>query len=334
MKNEETQHTQEPWIIGANGKIYGNEIRFDEQPVCNPKTENTDGQDTANARRICAAVNACKGVPTEILEEMPRVWVSGMSKPELDIEFSRKMHKEIDRLSQQNAELVELLEPVVEDWDNEAEHAQIAGVQVVEDEWMKRARAALAKHDPEIINLTGMDDQQARAALSAAVPDAIEQMRRFFDEHDQPEAEKADQSKYVQPIAHRLTEATQNLVKFLRQQYPWEVSEPLNSILREAENALRDPQGLEPRGIVTVVTAADVVGLMQEMDRLYEAGQTSLNIRQFVEAAQFAMRLLSQSPDDPIAQRCVTQLALAINNVTPYGPGPMIQERPRPEEEA
>ena len=76
----------------------------------------------------------------------------------------------------------------------------------------------------------------------------------------QPEAEKADQSKYVQPIAHRLTEATQNLVKFLRQQYPWEVSEPLNSILREAENALRDPQGLEPRGIVTVVTAADNSG--------------------------------------------------------------------------
>ena len=51
-------------------------------------------------------------------------------------------------------------------------------------------------------------------------------------------------------------------------------------------------------------------------------------IRSFVHASQFAMRLLSQNPDDAVAQSCITELAKAISNVVVYGKGPMIQERP------
>lgn len=56
-------------------------------------------------------------------------------------------------------------------------------------------------------------------------------------------------------------------------------------------------------------------------------------IHAFVEASQFAMRLLSQNPDDSVAQACAAQLAQAIANVTPYGEGPMIQERPCSEDD-
>jgi len=51
-------------------------------------------------------------------------------------------------------------------------------------------------------------------------------------------------------------------------------------------------------------------------------------IHQFVSASQFAMRLLSQNADDAVAQACIAELAKAISNVTVYGKGPMIQERP------
>ncbi|MCA0235440.1 MAG: hypothetical protein LCH81_03570 [Bacteroidetes bacterium] len=55
-------------------------------------------------------------------------------------------------------------------------------------------------------------------------------------------------------------------------------------------------------------------------------------IHAFVKASKFAMRLLSQNSDDAVAQVCVEQLAKAIEGVTIYGTGPMIQERPRPED--
>lgn len=55
-------------------------------------------------------------------------------------------------------------------------------------------------------------------------------------------------------------------------------------------------------------------------------------IHSFVRAAEFAMRLLSQNADDALAQSCISELAKAISNVTVYGTGPMIQERPRGDE--
>ena len=171
MKNEATQpeiHTQEPWRIEETKE--GFVISSDEgKHNFFQAYTRTRGA----ARHIVAAVNACAGIPTEVLEQMPRYQPKDMSSAELDIAFSKKMYAEMDRLIAQNAELAEALESSEEYWER-GNPALI-----------NQCRAALAKHDPEIINLAGMDDQQARAALSAAVPDAIEQMRRFFDEHDQ-----------------------------------------------------------------------------------------------------------------------------------------------------
>lgn len=100
------EHTPTPWIIGANGKIYGNEIRLDAQPVCNPNTENTDGCDKANARRIVACVNACEGIPTELLEQGAGFWEKSNSHDqERDAAFAD--------LLRVNARLLEALKEIV-----------------------------------------------------------------------------------------------------------------------------------------------------------------------------------------------------------------------------
>lgn len=101
------QHTKTPWIIGANGKIYGNEVRLDAQPVCNPNTENTDGCDKANAQRIVVCVNACEGIPTKLLEQGAGFWEKANSyDEERDAAFAD--------LLRENARLLEALKWTVE----------------------------------------------------------------------------------------------------------------------------------------------------------------------------------------------------------------------------
>lgn len=80
--NQQTSHTPEPWH-------YQMEYRVTTIFAPDQTGENTDGtyiaeidgqdvgrfttneQHEANARRICAAVNACQGIPTEALESGP-----------------------------------------------------------------------------------------------------------------------------------------------------------------------------------------------------------------------------------------------------------------------
>lgn len=57
----------------------------------------------------------------------------------------------------------------------------------------------------------------------------------------------------VEPPAQRLFKATKEITSYLRKQYPWNLSEPFKSLLIEAENALDDPHGYEPKGIVAPV---------------------------------------------------------------------------------
>jgi hypothetical protein len=70
-------HTPEPWEHGDNGLIYGQCAEDDvEAPFVCDVIEDSAMQalgmlspvEEANARRICAAVNACEGISTEALE--------------------------------------------------------------------------------------------------------------------------------------------------------------------------------------------------------------------------------------------------------------------------
>jgi hypothetical protein len=71
-------HTPEPWEHHDNGLIYGQCGEDDvEAPFVCDVIEDSAMQalgmlspvEEANARRICAAVNACKGISTEALEQ-------------------------------------------------------------------------------------------------------------------------------------------------------------------------------------------------------------------------------------------------------------------------
>ena len=80
---QHTSHTPEPWHYDLDYSIwtivapdptgenpYGNYIaEIDGQDV---GRFISDEQHEANARRICAAVNACRGIPTDALESGPR----------------------------------------------------------------------------------------------------------------------------------------------------------------------------------------------------------------------------------------------------------------------
>lgn len=71
------EHTAEPWTLSGHPG-YAAAVVFDGRGymICNanifaPNTRSQEGNN-ANARRIAAAVNACKGIPTAILEALVR----------------------------------------------------------------------------------------------------------------------------------------------------------------------------------------------------------------------------------------------------------------------
>jgi hypothetical protein len=55
-------HTPEPW------KYRGLQIESETEDIAELYDSGDDASNEANARRIVAAVNACKGIPTEALE--------------------------------------------------------------------------------------------------------------------------------------------------------------------------------------------------------------------------------------------------------------------------
>ena len=68
------EHSPEPWeqqgvFIVVNG-ISIHEARQRKQYEGSPRYPELLQQDEANARRIVACVNACAGIPTEVLEDV------------------------------------------------------------------------------------------------------------------------------------------------------------------------------------------------------------------------------------------------------------------------
>jgi hypothetical protein len=68
-----TAHTPGPWEDNGNGLIYGQCSGDDDEApfvadVCNDPNAYTEPEQ-ANARRICATVNACQGLSIVVLEQ-------------------------------------------------------------------------------------------------------------------------------------------------------------------------------------------------------------------------------------------------------------------------
>lgn len=105
MKNENTQptHTQEPWHThpaGETNVIYNVLPSGEAVEIC--RTPANTQRDKADARRICAAINATSQISTETLESL----ASG------DFNTFTELSNEIDRIRQQNSELVQLLKVI------------------------------------------------------------------------------------------------------------------------------------------------------------------------------------------------------------------------------
>lgn len=112
------EYTTEPWHAG------GYEIEADDGSlICNMSGWRNPAANKANARRIVACVNACKGIKTEDLESVPDFALMGSAT--------------IEKVEQQRDELLEALK------------AMLTHMGMDEDEWNKptfdQARAAIAK---------------------------------------------------------------------------------------------------------------------------------------------------------------------------------------------
>jgi len=68
VKEIDTRHNQEPWEIWDEGsKGDPRYVIITEEKLI---VQTVGGNDKANARRICAAINACEHIPTEMLENI------------------------------------------------------------------------------------------------------------------------------------------------------------------------------------------------------------------------------------------------------------------------
>lgn len=69
------EHTEEPWEVGVAGNGASGYIYCDDAlgsavaTTCMEYTTISYEQKIANARRIVACVNACRGIPIEVLED-------------------------------------------------------------------------------------------------------------------------------------------------------------------------------------------------------------------------------------------------------------------------
>ncbi len=144
MENQE--HTPTPWEARFDGTNYfifsrnrGSNIAFIARYATN---EDRQECDKANVRRIVACVNFCEGEPIQNLEDND---LNGLLKRgEAKIKQMRaqiiEQQVELDRLRQQNAELVEVLENLIVEYQAAYSFEDVESVEEI-----KAARAAIAE---------------------------------------------------------------------------------------------------------------------------------------------------------------------------------------------
>lgn len=154
MENQE--HTPTPWEARFDGTNYfifsrnrgSNHVADSFIAFIARYATNEDGQecDKANARRIVACVNFCEGEPIQNLEDND---LNGLLKRgEAKIKQMRtqitEQQVELDRLRQQNAKLVEVLENLIVEYQASYSFEDVESVEEI-----KAARAAIAEAEKE-----------------------------------------------------------------------------------------------------------------------------------------------------------------------------------------
>lgn len=151
------KHEREPWVLGG---CSGRMVTTPSGYVGDGFIADVDTKD--NARRIVACVNACRGLPTEELEQKGLVAAVGTQLLDLDESLTQarahasaykdRSAKEASRahdLEKLRDELLAALAAVIEWFDMEADHS-------IEPDFMKRVDAC------------GKSEDMARAAIAKA----------------------------------------------------------------------------------------------------------------------------------------------------------------------
>jgi len=114
MSNE-TKHTREPWALEKSPfEVYNVDhgaLRFEIVSGTTLIAAMYDSPENANARRIVACVNACRGLPTKELEEKGLVSAVGTVIGELEAQLAAKpLNRELNQLVEDNNRLEAQLE--------------------------------------------------------------------------------------------------------------------------------------------------------------------------------------------------------------------------------
>lgn len=184
-----TKHTPEPWSVKPGPKIIGNGEDFLGMPISVARLNLTVGHyesEEANARRIVACVNACKGLPTQELEEIGIVGVVGRELIELDAklasvtaqrdELDRRVQSLIGSQARYSTEM-QIAEDIIDpDWDGERTpleleydhpiHDKIIGLKT-DIESLKAERDTLKVEKDKLIEVLTL----AQNALAQCKPD-------------------------------------------------------------------------------------------------------------------------------------------------------------------
>ncbi len=289
----------------------------------------------ANARRICAAVNACEGITTEALEfaaaENIRLDFAGRSARITELETS---------VPTINARLLEALKMVCQNmgWDDDTlDHI----------DYVRTARAAIAAaegYEPVAIILPGWEDLSLKT--SARQPYAAQQHesiipappynqyqtlqlceRWFF--RNQPlavlpgtkveavktirDALNMNPEKFVQPQFQRLIAAAQEIAEY----YTLDDLLPSRDLIRELKNALRDPHGWEPRGIVAPVDEAAANLPAQVIANLTRKLGDTIKALKFVRSV-----MISNGIHETSERLALEKIDEALKPYEPDGPDP------------
>jgi len=89
----ETKHTPEPWNLIQYAQVYSK-----DRLIADCRSWIPSGIDTNNAERIVACVNACKGIPTEVLSDPEYSVKQELDSLDAQIESRIKAEKERDEL--------------------------------------------------------------------------------------------------------------------------------------------------------------------------------------------------------------------------------------------
>lgn len=136
----ERQHTAEPWeaTLGDDGNILGVYPKSYGVPIATMNAKRAAVQNRADAKRICAAVNACAGIPTADL------------RPGVVAELLATSSRLLDRTKQREAlwdgapELLTAASRLAADLDSQVEAAICVGLPPPAFDGLAEMKAAVA----------------------------------------------------------------------------------------------------------------------------------------------------------------------------------------------